>query len=156
MLYTRSIAAIATLLAGCQSRAEAPKPGNVVFVCEHGAAKSVIAAAYFNRDARARGLATRAVARGADPQREPSTKTVAGLAADGFEPSHDAPRALTQSDTAHAARVVVFDCHTPAMAGLRSLGTCWDDTPAISGGYEATRTSIEVHVRALVDQLARN
>src|SRR5215813_9354941 len=36
----------------------------VVFVCEHGAAKSVIATAYFNKLAAERGLAYRATFRG--------------------------------------------------------------------------------------------
>jgi arsenate reductase len=39
----------------------------VIFVCEHGAAKSVIAAAYFNKIATERGLPDRATYRGASP-----------------------------------------------------------------------------------------
>jgi protein-tyrosine-phosphatase len=39
----------------------------IIFVCEHGAAKSVIAAAYFNRFAEQRGLNLRAAARGTNP-----------------------------------------------------------------------------------------
>jgi arsenate reductase (thioredoxin) len=39
----------------------------VVFVCEHGAAKSVIATAYFNKLAAERGLRTRAIYRGVNP-----------------------------------------------------------------------------------------
>ncbi len=39
----------------------------VVFVCEHGSAKSVIAAAFFDKLARERGLTLRAVARGTQP-----------------------------------------------------------------------------------------
>lgn len=40
----------------------------VVFVCEHGAAKSLIASAYFNTLAAERGLCARATFRGVDPK----------------------------------------------------------------------------------------
>jgi protein-tyrosine-phosphatase len=39
----------------------------VVFVCEHGAAKSILAATEFDALANARGVAARAVARGTAP-----------------------------------------------------------------------------------------
>ena len=54
----------------------APRPDEVVFVCEHGAAKSVVAAQYFNKLAGERGLAVRAVARGAEPQADLSVSAV--------------------------------------------------------------------------------
>ena len=47
-------------------RAQVGAPPTVLFVCEHGAAKSVIAAAEFNRLAEQRGLAWRATFRGRD------------------------------------------------------------------------------------------
>src|SRR5215468_10992232 len=49
---------------------------DVVFICEHGAAKSVIASEYFNKLAAERGLAVRAIARGAVPQADLSVSTV--------------------------------------------------------------------------------
>ncbi|SRR6266404_3655563 len=42
------------------------EPAHVVFVCEHGSVKSLIAMEYFNRSVQERGLAYRAVARGTD------------------------------------------------------------------------------------------
>src|SRR5438067_2384523 len=63
----------------------------IVFVCEHGAAKSVIATAYFNKLAAERGLPHRATFRGTSPQAELSERTVAALHADGRRPHlHDA------------------------------------------------------------------
>ena len=64
----------------------APDP-IVVFVCEHGAAKSVIAAAYFNKLAGETGLRVRAIARGTNPDPQLSPITIAGLHADG-PPTH--------------------------------------------------------------------
>ncbi|MEJ7598704.1 MAG: hypothetical protein WKG01_12415 [Kofleriaceae bacterium] len=134
----------------------APERQHVVFVCEHGAAKSVIAAAYFNQAAHERGLTIRATARGADPQREPSTKTIAGLAADGLTPTLEVPHALTRSDLHDATRVIVFDCEQPTMVALRGLDTCWNDTPAIGEGYAGARDAIRSHILGLVDQMARD
>ena len=52
-----------------------PAEPTVVFVCEHGAAKSVIATAYFNKIAAERGLRARAVYRGVNPQGLPSSRS---------------------------------------------------------------------------------
>ena len=51
------------LLASMSMQAAAPRPA-VIFVCEHGAAKSVVATAYFNKLASERGLPYRASFRG--------------------------------------------------------------------------------------------
>ena len=59
-------------------------PPLIVFVCEHGAAKSLIATAYFNKMAAERRLSARATFRGVDPQDDLSVRAVAGLKKDGF------------------------------------------------------------------------
>jgi hypothetical protein len=56
----------------------------VLFVREHGAAKSVIAAAHFNKLAKERGLPHRAIARGTQPDPVVSPKVVSGLQSEGF------------------------------------------------------------------------
>src|SRR5215470_10124495 len=124
MLPNRSLLLAFALIGACGAAA---RPTTVVFVCEHGAAKSVVAAAYFNRIAAERGVDARAVARGADPQPRPSQKTVDGLRGDGMAPPAGAPEALTAADVRAAAQVVVFDCDQPEMAALRRMGACWDD-----------------------------
>ena len=45
------------------------EPAKVVFVCEHGSVKSLVAMEHFNRRARERGLPYQAVARGLAPDR---------------------------------------------------------------------------------------
>ena len=57
----------------------------VVFVCEHGVAKSVLATTYFNKLAGERGLPYRATFRGTDPQAELSVSALKGLREDGIE-----------------------------------------------------------------------
>src|SRR3569833_1280703 len=94
----------------------APRPpaGDVIFVCEHGAAKSVIASEYFNKLAAERGLAVLSVARGADPQAALSVSAVKGLQADGLPPQLAAPRPLAAAERRSAVRKEAVDCSTPA------------------------------------------
>src|SRR5919198_3447437 len=55
------------LYAFAQTKATAAAPLRVLFVCVHGAAKSVIAAAHFRKLAAARGISIDAVAAGTEP-----------------------------------------------------------------------------------------
>jgi hypothetical protein len=133
------LAALA-LTIGCSK-----SPAQIVFVCEHGAAKSVIAASQLQRLASERGLTVRAIARGAEPQATPSTRTADGLRLDGLPPP-TAPRPLNAADVRDAIDIVLFDCDASAMRPLRGLGRCWDDVPPISAGYETVRDSIRAHL----------
>jgi arsenate reductase len=142
-------------LLACSARSAPPRAaGEIVFVCEHGAAKSVVASQYFNKLAADRGLAIRSIARGADPQAELSVSAVKGLTADGLAPVPEAPRPLTGSDVRNAARVVAFDCEQPAMTALRGMDACWDDVPATGEDYARARDRIRAHVEAMVEQIA--
>src|SRR4030095_6320490 len=47
---------------------QSPAPTKVLFLCPHGAAKSVLASAYFQRAARERGLTVRVDSAGIEPQ----------------------------------------------------------------------------------------
>ncbi len=123
--------------------------GHVLFVCEHGAAKSVLAAAQFNQMAAERGLAIRAIARGAEPQPTPSQATADGLRSEGLAPPADPPAPVTAADVRDATEVVVFDCDRPAMRPLRALGTCWNDVPEIRDGYALARDRIRAHMTSL-------
>ena len=82
----------ALLLPLLQSATSSP---SVIFVCEHGAAKSVIATAYFNKLAAERGLQDRATFRGTTPQDDLSVRAVAGLKADGLAIPSGKPTAIS-------------------------------------------------------------
>jgi len=146
---------LVTILAGAiRAGAEGPSPGpakTVLFVCEHGAARSVIAAAHFNREAEARHLPYRAIARGSVAQEQPSAATVKGLQVEGLTARPAKPEQLTAADVESAARVVTLGCDiskiTPAKADR------WDDVPAPSDDYAAARRVIDGHVAALLAEL---
>ena len=132
--------------------AAARQPSTVVFVCEHGAAKSVVAAAYFNRIAQQQHLPFRAVARGTEPQADLAPSAVNGLRADGLQPPAGHPAALTKADLDGAVRVVAF-CELPAkLAGDHRKVEQWT-APAVGDGYAAARDIILNDVKVLIESL---
>jgi len=138
------------LYAYCQSQvAAAPPRRRVLFVCLHGAAKSVVAAAHFRRLASARGLAVDAVSAGTEPDAELTPAAVQGLAGDGLTGRPSRPRPVTLYDLGAATRVVSFGCELDSAAVER-----WDDVPAVSEGYAAARDRIAARVERLVSDLA--
>jgi protein-tyrosine-phosphatase len=126
----------------------------VVFVCEHGAAKSVIATAYFNKLAAERGLPYRATFRGTTPQEALSVRAVAGLKADGVAIPEGAPTAIGDADIKNATHIFAIGCSLPAAAVSSGKARDWSDVPE-DQGYEGQRDAIVRHVKELLDDLQR-
>lgn len=143
--------AILTIAGVPQPPAAAAAP-HVVFVCEHGAAKSLIASAYFNKLAAERGLAARATFRAVDPQDALSVRAVAGLKADGVAIPDGKPTAIAASDVAQASHIFAIGCTLPTVATASGKSRSWDDVPD-DLGYEPMRDAIVRHVRVLLDTL---
>lgn len=150
-----SAVATALALASGDAHAQTPREQTVVFVCEHGAAKSVVAAAHFNKLARERGLGFRAISRGTEPDPAVPARVREGLILDGA-PVEDgfAPERVQARDAAGAARVVTFDMKLPIDVPAATLRN-WSGVPAFSDGYDAARNDIRARVEALVEELAR-
>ena len=125
------------------------KKPTVVFVCEHGAAKSILAAAYFNRLATQMGLNVRATARGTNPDQELSPQTVKGLAEDGLAPTESVPQRLTAADIESAERVVAF-CDLPAAYDQHVKTEQWEGVPSVSENYEKARDAINDRIRHML------
>ena len=126
----------------------------IVFVCEHGAAKSVIATAYFNRLAAERGLPYRATFRGTAPQDDLSVRAVAGLKADGVAIPSGKPAAITDRDVASATHIFAIGCTLPDQAQRSGKAADWSDVPD-DQGYAPMRDAIVRHVKQLLDTLQR-
>lgn len=127
----------------------------IVFVCEHGPAKSVIAAAYFNKLAAERGLRERAIYHGASPQVELSVATVKGLRGDGLSVPATKPTSITSADVTAAMHIFAIGCSLPDHAKSGGKAENWTDVPEVSDGYAASRDAIKKHVEQLLDQLAK-
>jgi protein-tyrosine-phosphatase len=147
----------ASLAKGLRSALDTQRPVaavRVVFVCEHGAAKSVIAAQYFNKLSSERGLGILAVARGTSPDPQFNPAATEGLQADGFAVPEGKPQSIGAADVADANRVITFDVKLPShLDPAQHLE--WNNTPSPSASYGAYRDAVRTRVEALVSELAR-
>src|SRR5262245_33022411 len=126
----------------------------IVFVCEHGAARSVIAATYFEKIAAERGLRARAVYRGVTPQADLGESAITGLRADGLTPPSQKPSPLTSGDVDTATVIFAIGCKLPDRATASGKAQSWDDVPT-DRGYGPMRDAIKAHVERLVDELLK-
>ena len=126
----------------------------VVFVCEHGAAKSVIATAYFNKIAAERGLKARATYRGVNPQADLSVSAMKGLKEDGLTVDEHKPSPISQADVDRASVIFAIGCTLPSNAVASGKAGNWDDVPE-DRGYGPTRDAIKRHVEELIDKLLK-
>jgi len=150
MLFVHVVLAV---LVAVQTGASASEP-TVVFVREHGAAKSVIATAYFNKIAAERGLRARAIYRGTNPQAELSVRTIKGLQDDGLVVPDEKPSAITSADVEASTVIFAIGCTLPANASASGKSANWDDVPD-EQGYGPQRDAIKKHVERLVEDLLR-
>ena len=156
------IVLILFLLFGLQSHAQETNSGKmtktavqmpvVIFVCEHGSAKSIVAATHFNDLARKRGMNVRAISRGTNPDLEIAPGVARGLRADGLEVGAEKPTRLSREDASGAIRAVAF---CPLPKGY--LGSVpieeWNDVPSTSEDYGKARNNIVERVKHLLDIL---
>jgi len=141
------IAIVVAIVSACSSRE--PAPTSIVFVCEHGSAKSVVAAALFNDLAAKRGLPWRAVARGLEPDPALAPAVVRGLAEDGLTSPVAAPVALSADDR-RAPRVILLG---DEQRDVGPHGQTWTAIPPVSQDYARSRDAIRVRVAQLIEQL---
>jgi len=158
-IATRLVPISLALTLGIQAGAQSPRltgaraPAQVVFVCEHGSVKSLVASLYFNRRAQERDLPYRAVARGVTPDSTVPTPVREGLQADGFKVSDFAPQLFQASDADHAVLVVSFDQEITKMVDGRTRYLKWDDLPGVLADYPRGRDAIIRQIDALIDEL---
>jgi arsenate reductase (thioredoxin) len=127
----------------------------ILFLCPHNAAKSVIAAAYFNRLAGQEGLPFTADSAGTEPATVVSAAVAALLQREGMDVSQHQPRPVTPNELAAAYRVISMGC-TPEALGLPpDYIDQWLDIPLVSENLSGAREAIQRHVAALVIELSR-
>lgn len=125
----------------------------VVFVCQHGVVNSQMAAAYFNKIARERGLPLTAVSRGIDnTYRSVPVRIEDGLALDGLTPANT-PRQFSADEAGRARQVLAFDTIPADRHGGAGV-TYWSGIPLGLNDYEATRDQIIQRIDALLPALA--
>jgi protein-tyrosine-phosphatase len=126
----------------------------VLFVCLHGAAKSVIAAEQFRQRAAAANLEVEVAAAGLEPDPEIPSNVVTGLAAEGLDVTGRLPRRLDDHDLHRADLVVSFGCAVEDRVPSGEV-IQWDGVPLVSDGFEAARDVIAERVGELVAAIAK-
>lgn len=129
------------------------EPRKVVYVCLHGSAKSVIAAAHTRVVANRLGIAASATALGVEPDAHIPPAVVAGLRADGVDVSGQRPRGVTPQALAGTWRIVTFGCDVGASAPAGVPVERWDDVPAVSASFETARDAIRSRVERLLTEM---
>jgi hypothetical protein len=125
----------------------------VVFVCEHGSAKSLMAREWFNRLARERGLAWRASSRGLVPDPAVPAPIAQALRGDGFDVAGFTPLAVQPADFAGTRVIAIgFD---PARLGAPPGASVdsWEGIPPASEGYAGARDALKARIEALLTAL---
>lgn len=152
---------IATLLVGAlfaaatsDATASEQKAANlIVFVCEHGTVKSVIAMQLFNKLATEQGSSLRAVSRGTSPDNAVPQPIAQALSRDGLNPAGFKAKGLSRADLKNAKRVVSIGVDVlAATKGSAVPVEAWNDIPAASVDYAAARDALKAKI---VDLLKR-
>ncbi len=124
----------------------------LLFVCLHGAAKSVLAAADFERLARERGLDLRADFAGTEPDPAIAPRVAQALLAEGVDLSDRRPRRVTRADVERASRVVAFGCDLGELAAGARVEQ-WD-VPAVGDDFQKARAAIDARLARLLDEIS--
>jgi protein-tyrosine-phosphatase len=125
----------------------------VLFLCPHNAAKSVLAAAYFDRLAQERGLDVRADSAGTEPDDEAAPAVVAALRNEGLDVAGHRPRLIADGDLTAAWRVVSLGCALDERLPSGVRVESWDDVPSPGQDLAAARAAIRRHLDGLLDDL---
>ena len=123
----------------------------VLFVCEHGSVKSLLAKLLFERAAAREGLAVSAVSRATAPDADVPGWMRASLERDGFDIGSWRPTAVSEADIRSARLAVAFDVSLPTGSDVPIEH--WDGLPAVSKDYAAGREAIVARVEQLVAKL---
>lgn len=147
------IAAGSTALPTRQEKSVAKKPPTVLFMCPHGAAKSVLASAYFQRLAKERGLNVRIDSAGTEPDPVVAPAVAAHLKREGYVVPVTTPRKASAEEFAAADVVISIGCDLSALPASRGRLQRWDEVPALSDDFSAADEAIRKRVAALVEEL---
>jgi arsenate reductase (thioredoxin) len=134
-------------------------PGNgqtkkVIFVCEHGAGKSVVASAYFNKIAKDRNLDWEASCRGTNPDEEVSAPTKEGLRSDNLLDPKLSPQKLAQHDTSNVQKIMLFT-KLPDDFKTTIKSEDWSSLPNIDAKYEVRRDALIKKINEFFDSVEK-
>jgi hypothetical protein len=105
------------------------KPPTILFMCPHGAAKSVLASAYFQRLAKERGLNVHVASARTEPDATVSPAVAAHLKERSYSVPIEKPRKIGSEEFASADVVI-------------SIGVIWPHCHGLAGGWSVGTMSL--------------
>jgi arsenate reductase (thioredoxin) len=154
LVFGTSLAA-SRLAAQPQASSTLSKRSTVLFMCPHGAAKSVLASAYFQRAAKERGLNVVVTSAGTEPDPAVAPAVAAHLKKNGYTVPIGKPARATAEQVAAADVVISLGCDLKGYPPPRGRTLNWDDVPSPSQDFEKADAAIKEKVAALVEELVR-
>lgn len=139
-------------LTSSHSYAKPAASKRILFVCQYGTAKSVIAREFFRKRALRRGITVQAVSRGITIEDHISEGLRRNLAADGINPNVEAIQVLAPLDWQSADVVIAFNPLPPGLlhADIRD----WSDLPSMNERYKKSRAILKRRIDKLLDEVA--
>lgn len=128
----------------------------IVFLCPHNAAKSVIAAAYWDRLATQRGLPLQAISAGTDPDPAVAPRVATALLSEGLDVRTHCPRRFTPEELSSAWRVITLGCDLGEELPPGVMLEPWDDVPPPSTALQSALETIATHIAQLADEAAHH
>jgi protein-tyrosine-phosphatase len=140
------------IAASAPASAADPTAGQLVFVCKFGSMKSQMAAAYFNRIAKERGLQVTAISRAFHPDKDIPVAVRTNMATEGLAPTNEEITSITPDEAKVAFKVISFDEIPQENIGTTNY-THWPNSPKAKKEYWMSMGFIKQHVHDEVDQL---
>jgi arsenate reductase len=146
------LAALLVALGGVSAQPASRPAPTVLFMCPHGAAKSLMASAYFQKVAKERGLNVRVDSAGTEPDAQLSKGVVAHLEKNGYAIPVEKPRAATAADMNGADVIISIGCDLSRLPAPRGVVKNWN-VPDFSADFAAAEHAIREQVNQLVEEL---
>ncbi len=129
---------------------------NIIFLCPHAAAKSVMASAYCRQMATEAGLDLTITAAGTEPDDVTAPAVANLLQSEGIDVTSHVPRRVTQEELNNADLIVSLGCNLDEFTPIQTTIEDWSDVPPPSQGLMEARDLIHTKVERLVDSLKSN
>lgn len=155
VLVIMGVAGSTTAAQPSRAQSSTLQPTRVLFMCPHGAAKSVLASAYFQQLAKERGLNVRVESAGTEPDPVVAPRIAEHLTKNGYTVPISKPRMVTPGDLAAADMVISLGCDVSKLPRPRGVLRQWDEVPAPSDDLARADEAIRRRVIELVDELVR-
>ena len=131
-----------------------PANPTVLFVCRHGAAKSVLAVGCLRSLAADRGVQIAGASAGIEPDDEVSPAVIDVLGGRGRDLADQKPRRVRPDELSAARWVITFGLEPGDLPAAPQHVERWDDIPPVSDDPWAAKDAIERRLGRFLDRFA--